>query len=649
MDVGEKLSEKELCPDELLKGQEEAFARDIERLRAKQSQFVTVSCPACASADCRPELEKFGFSYVTCNQCETLYMNPRPSPEIMTAYYADSENYRYWAKYIFPASEASRREKIHKPWLRRVVDYCKRFGISKGTLVEIGSGFGTFCSVAQESGQFQRVIAVEPTPEMAQACRNRGLEVSNCRIEDIDPGELPPADVVVSFEVIEHLFEPRQFLEQCARLLKPGGLLVISCPNGQGFDITLLREKSLAIDVEHLNFFNPKSLRLFLESMDFTVLQTSTPGRLDAEFVHESAIKGEIDLSSDPFLKRVIVDEWEKLGWPFQQFLAEQGLSSHLWAAARNAIPVPAKISEPEMTPVELEVKKCYATWSTTYYGDYYASEKTYPPIHIQIVRNLLKESGARSLLDAGCGPASMLRDLVDLNISLYGFDLTPEMVVEARRILCEKGVLANHVWKGSVLDPGAFRPPGTKEPTCFDAAICIGVMPHIPMEADTKVICHLRNAVKEDGLVVIEARNQFFSLFTLNRYSHQFFMDELIRAKALISQNEPNIVEITEVFKELATHFRLDLPPVRKGKTDEPGYDEVLSRTHNPLVLKDQFIEAGFEDVKLLFYHYHCLPPMFETQMPDFFRKKSVEMENPEDWRGYFMASAFLLTGRRA
>jgi hypothetical protein len=97
-----------------------------------------------------------------------------------------------------------------------------------------------------------------------------------------------------------------------------------------------------------------------------------------------------------------------------------------------------------------------------------------------------------------------------------------------------------------------------------------------------------------------------------------------------------------------LGERFRLDLPPVRQGKVGEPGYDQVLSRSHNPLILKEQFVGAGFADVRLLFYHYHCLPPMFEAQMPELFRRQSLALEDPHDWRGYFMASAFLVAGRK-
>ncbi|MGH7380739.1 MAG: class I SAM-dependent methyltransferase [Candidatus Methylomirabilales bacterium] len=331
----ERLSEKELCPDELLAGQEAAFARDIERLKARRAEFVSVPCPACLATDAEAAFEKFTFQYVTCRGCETLYMSPRPSSRVMAEYYSDSENYRYWAQHIFPASEDARREKVHKPWLERVIGYCDRHGIPHGVLMEIGSGFGTFAALAQASGRFTRVVAVEANPEMAEACGARGLEVINKRIEDVG-NEVDAVDVTVAFEVIEHLFEPRQFLRQCVDLTKPGSLLVLSCPNGQGFDIAVLGSASLAIDPEHVNLFNPRSLPLLVESCGFRVLEVSTPGRLDAEFVRTAILEGKFDVSRDPFLKRVLIDEWDRLGWPFQQFLAEHGLSSHMWLAARR-------------------------------------------------------------------------------------------------------------------------------------------------------------------------------------------------------------------------------------------------------------------------------------------------------------------------
>ncbi|MFA4903578.1 MAG: class I SAM-dependent methyltransferase [Desulfobaccales bacterium] len=297
----------------------------------------------------------------------------------------------------------------------------------------------------------------------------------------------------------------------------------------------------------------------------------------------------------------------------------------------------------------ESSIKNCYSTWSQNYYNDYYGSKEAYPPVHRDLLKYLLREAKVNSILDAGCGPASFLRELGDENLDLYGFDLTPEMVLEGQMVLEKHGIPSSHLWTGNVLDPTSFHMPGKKRVKRFDAVICIGVLPHIPHGHDITVIKNLRNAVKPKGLVVVEARNQFFSFFTLNRYSYNFFMEELIRREHLLDKAGTGKTQLISLMKSLENQFHMDLPPIRKGKESEPGYDEILSRTHNPLLLKEQFISQGFKDVKLLFYHYHCLPPMFEKEIPELFRQESLAMEDPEDWRGYFMASAFLLLGKPA
>ena len=105
----------------------------------------------------------------------------------------------------------------------------------------------------------------------------------------------------------------------------------------------------------------------------------------------------------------------------------------------------------------------------------------------------------------------------------------------------------------------------------------------------------------------------------------------------------------LDQALRQLENMFRTDLPPIRKGKADEPGYDEVLSRSHNPLLLRQQFEALGFRDARLMFYHFHCLPPMLASHAPHLFRAASLAMEsNPADWRGLFMASAFFVVAKR-
>jgi SAM-dependent methyltransferase len=295
------------------------------------------------------------------------------------------------------------------------------------------------------------------------------------------------------------------------------------------------------------------------------------------------------------------------------------------------------------MSDFEASVRQCYSTWGVSYYDEYYSDKAAYPPVHRTLIREELLRHNTRTLLDAGCGPASILRDLVDLNLDPYGFDLTPGMVTECRKVMSEAGFDENHFWEGSVTVPEHYQNPNALPE--YDAAICIGVIPHIPDCEDENVFKNLRSCLRVGGMGIVEARNELFSLFTLNRYSYGYFEEQLIP----VDQLRKNIGDekTNSIMNQMRERFRMDLPLTRKGKKEEPGYDEVLSRTHNPFKVCKQFEQSGFANTRVLFYHYHALPPMFENQAPEAFKKLSLEMElNPTDWRGHFMASAFLITG---
>ena len=304
-----------------------------------------------------------------------------------------------------------------------------------------------------------------------------------------------------------------------------------------------------------------------------------------------------------------------------------------------------------DASAVQAAVKHCYSTWGTSYYQDYYGPDAPYPPVHLDLVRRIVDDIAPTRLLDAGCGPASMLRHLCAEGRETYGFDLTPEMVEEARRVMGGLGVPGSHVWEGSVLEPEDFLPPGGAGAE-FDCTVCCGVLPHIPAETDAACIANILASLRPGGYAVVEARNELFSLFTLNRYSNQLFMQSLVPVNALrlAASNAGEVSGLEQGLRQVERMFRTDLPAVRKGKEAEPGYDEVLSRVHNPLVLREQFLRGGFDEVRLAYYHFHCLPPMVQALAPQAYREASLAMEaNPEDWRGLFMASAFFIVARRA
>lgn len=329
------LKENDIRPDAAMKGQAERLATDVARLLRHKAHFVPVACPACGVDDAGACYQKYGIEFVGCRRCATIYASPRPKPEHLDEYYRLSENYAYWNKHIFPPSEAARREHIFKPRVAKVLDICKRHGVGRGTILEVGAGFGIFCEEMKLVGFFRRVVGIEPTPDLAETCRRRGIEIIEKPIEQVELGQ-GAVDVVANFEVIEHLFDPRSFLEKCRGLLAEGGIFITTCPNGLGFDIQAMGALSSAVDNEHLNLFNPGSLGGLLESCGFEVLEKQTPGQLDAELVRKQALTGAFDLSGQPLLKRILLDEWDRLGGAFQRFLSENQLSSNMLLVAKK-------------------------------------------------------------------------------------------------------------------------------------------------------------------------------------------------------------------------------------------------------------------------------------------------------------------------
>jgi 2-polyprenyl-3-methyl-5-hydroxy-6-metoxy-1,4-benzoquinol methylase len=304
--------------------------------------------------------------------------------------------------------------------------------------------------------------------------------------------------------------------------------------------------------------------------------------------------------------------------------------------------------SSNERREVERSVARCYSMWGETYYRDYYGNKAAYPPVHRDLIVSLVNEHGAKRVIDAGCGPASVLRHLVTPGRDLYGFDLTPEMIAEARRVMSEFGLGPARLWLGNILERESFKGPDNKL-VPYDCAICIGVLPHLPEGSEGTLIDNLYAAVRPGGLALVEGRNELFSLFTLNRYSHDFFLEQLVRSDELLHDAKDEMPALQEQLAALKAMFRTDLPPLRKGQGSRPGYDEIVSRLHNPMDLAKQVEAKGFRDVRTLFYHFHCLPPMFGANVPKLFLERSLAMEqNPQDWRGYFMASAFIIAATK-
>ena len=310
----------------------EVVEADRRWLLERIDQFVNVQCPVCDIPGTLAFTKK-GFSYEACHECQTIFMNPRPPKVLLHRFYEQSQTYSYWNRHIFPATEPERRAKIFGPRATRVLEFCQQYKTQRRTILEIGAGFGTFCEEIRARDIFERVLALEMTPGLAASCRDRGLEVIESPVEGLLLHD-ETIDVIAAFETLEHLYSPREFITACHGLLSKDGLLVLTCPSIHGFDVVVLGESSDTIDHEHLNYLNVDSLARLAEKCGFEVLETLTPGRLDADIVRNKVMEGTFSLNSQPWLKHLLIDRWDSLGEAFQTFLVENKLSSHMWLVA---------------------------------------------------------------------------------------------------------------------------------------------------------------------------------------------------------------------------------------------------------------------------------------------------------------------------
>jgi hypothetical protein len=173
-----------------------------------------------------------------------------------------------------------------------------------------------------------------------------------------------------------------------------------------------------------------------------------------------------------------------------------------------------------------------------------------------------------------------------------------------------------------------------------------MGVLPHVQNEEF--VLKNMKNLVKPNGRVFIEFRNKLFSLFTFNRYTYEFIMEDLLDGVS------PQLKSI--VSKNLKDRLQMNLPTPRMTSASANvndssadgeviGYDAILSKFHNPFEMIDLFEKIGFKESKLHWYHYHPAMPNLSEEDPQLFRDEALKLEhNNSNWKGMFLCSAFVI-----
>ena len=329
------MKEEDIRKKEILNRYLDLVRKDCERFLRNTDEFIEIACPACGIKETNFEFRKQNFNYVSCKSCHTLYAKNRPDFNILSQFYKQCESSSYWVEHFFRPVAEARREKLFKPRADFVVSFFQKES-PRWHIADIGAGFGLFLDELRKQWPQSKYIAIEPSAEQAEICKQQDFKTEECSLEEIN-GYDEKLDLITAFELFEHLHDPYLFLSAVYDLLKPEGFILLTTLNGLGFDIQLLWENSKSIyPPHHINFFNPDSIGVLLKRAGFEVVNVETPGKLDWDIV-----QGAID---QQYLK--VHRFWQHLArkgsagcqQDFQKWLAKHKLSSHMRVLARKTI-----------------------------------------------------------------------------------------------------------------------------------------------------------------------------------------------------------------------------------------------------------------------------------------------------------------------
>lgn len=303
-----------------------AVHADVQWLVNRASTFVDGGCPLCKKQTTEYVFTKV-FNHAYCHDCEVLYIDPRPSGSDVASYYAQSRNYRHWAEQIIPKTAEVRLKSIFLPRANVLKELMKDQEHDDGLLLDIGGAHGLFGRACLDLGLFRQALVIDPNPHLIQLAKQEGLETLCAGYQDFRMANI--ASVISAFELIEHISAPIDFLRWCHESLKPGGLLMITTPCLDGYELSVLGKHSSNIDHEHICLFSAEGLQKAASKARFERIHYETPGHLDAEHVAATLADApnSIDPTAQALLSSLLIDA-TTIQY-FQDFLVKKNKSSH--------------------------------------------------------------------------------------------------------------------------------------------------------------------------------------------------------------------------------------------------------------------------------------------------------------------------------
>ncbi|MCE2962631.1 MAG: class I SAM-dependent methyltransferase [Chitinophagales bacterium] len=200
------------------------------------------------------DLDKFAKDYLCqCSSCGFVFCRLIPTNEELTKHY---EGY-------------GRNDYLSPLTIKRYKELLDSFEPYRETnnILDVGCGIGYFLEVAKQRGW--SVYGTEYTDVAIDLCEEKGIKMHKGILNPENYGSLK-FDVITSFEVIEHIYNPLDELNNMYKLLRKGGVFYFTTPNFNALERYFLGAAYSNICYpEHLSYYTKKTAHFLLNSIGF--------------------------------------------------------------------------------------------------------------------------------------------------------------------------------------------------------------------------------------------------------------------------------------------------------------------------------------------------------------------------------------------
>lgn len=175
------------------------------------------NCMVCgaSSDEASPRFTVYGAAYCQCRECTHVYVVRRPTEKAIARFYASDTTYS--STYTDKAAAENRLRAIAEPWVTWLSEsFHAVHGRPLRRLVDVGSGGGHFVEACRRNGIDAQGI------EISAASRAFASEVWGLQLDERDflevADEYADADAVTFWGLLEHVVEPKRFLDAALRI-----------------------------------------------------------------------------------------------------------------------------------------------------------------------------------------------------------------------------------------------------------------------------------------------------------------------------------------------------------------------------------------------------------------------------------------------